>query len=455
MKERIDNYFRITERGSSIRTEALAGLTTFMSMAYILAVNPSILSAAGMDGGKVFTATALASAIATFIMAFAADYPIVLSSAMGLNAYFAYSVSIPLAQSGVEDPWKIALLAIFCEGIIFILLSFSNFREKLVNDVPTNLKLGITCGIGLFIAMIGLKNAGVIVADSGTLIGFGNIGTTEVALSLIGILIIGVLYSKGIRGALLFGMLITWGLGMIAQLIGWYHVDPEAGVYSLFPSFSGSFLPSAPYFCEFSAGWAAEHILDFCIIIFSFLFVDLFDTVGTLIGIAGKAGLLNEKGELPRVKQALLSDAVGTSVGAIFGTSTISSFVESSAGVSAGAKTGFSSLVAGGLFIVALLFSPIFTAIPSFATTPVLVFVGLLMMSQLKNMVFENGDIADIIGGYLAIIMMPFTGSIAYGIMFGMLSWVILKIATGKIKEIPAVIWIAAGMFVIKIITMI
>lgn len=455
MKNKIDSYFKISERGSSIKTEVTAGLTTFMAMAYILAVNPSILAATGMDSARVFTATALASAIATIFMGVTANYPIALSSAMGLNAYFAYSVCLPLLDKGVEDPWKITLLAVFYEGIIFILLSFCNFREKLVNDVPFNLKCGITCGIGLFIALIGLKNAGIVVADSGTIIGFGDISTPEVALALIGILIIGFLYSKGIRGSLLLGMLIVWGLGMLAQLAGWYQVNPEAGVYSLFPQFNGSLIPAAPYLGEFSTEWALNHIVDFCIIIFSFLFVDLFDTVGTLIGIAEKGGLLDENQALPNAKQALLADAIGTTVGAALGTSTVSSYVESSAGVSAGGRTGFASVITGGLFVAALLFAPIFTAIPSFATTPVLVFVGLLMMSQIQEMVLEDGDIADIIGGFLAIIMMPFTGSVAYGIMFGMLSWTILKVFNGKAKDVPGVIWVASAMFVVKIITMI
>lgn len=453
MNGKLDRYFGLAEKGTSVRQEILAGVTTFMSMAYILAVNPNILGDAGMDSAKVFTATVLASAVATLIMGLVANYPIALSSAMGLNAYFAYSVCGPLAAQGVEDPWKIALFAIFCEGIIFILLSFCNFREKLVNDVPANLKAGITAGIGLFIAIIGLKNANVVVADAGTVIGFGNIATPEVALALIGVLIIAYLYNKKVRGALLYGMLITWALGIVAQFIGWYQVDPAAGAYSLLPSISG-FKLSAPYFCEFSLGWVGGHILDFCVIIFSFLFVDLFDTVGTLIGIADKAGLL-EDGQLPRAKQALLSDAIGTCVGSCLGTSTVSSYVESSAGVSAGGKTGLSSVTTGALFIVALLFAPIFTAIPSFATTPVLVFVGLLMMSSVKRMTFEDGDMADIIGGYLAIIMMPFTASVAYGIMFGILSWVILKTVGGKVREVPGVMWIAAALFVLKIITMI
>ncbi len=451
----MEKLFKLKENGTNVKTEVIAGITTFLSMVYILAVNPSILSAAGMDSGAVFTATAISAAFASLIMAFFANYPIALASGMGLNAYFAYSVCVPMAEAGIQNPWQIALTAVLIEGILFIILSLFKFRETLVNKVPANLKYGISAGIGLFIVIVGLKGAGIVVEDASTLVALGNVATPQFVLAMIGFLIIAVLHHFKVPGDILIGIIATWVLGMIAQVAGWYQVDVEAGVYSLFSSFSASsFIPSAPYLFKFDFSYVANHFMEFAVIVFSFLFVDLFDTVGTVIGVADKGELLDKEGNLPRAGAALMADAVGTVAGACLGTSTVTSYVESSAGVAQGGRTGLTALTAGALFIVALVLSPIFLAIPGFATTPALMFVGLLMLSSVKKMTFE-GDIADIVSGFVAIIMMPFTYSIANGIMFGILSWVILKVCTGKIKEIHPVMWVSSALFILRIITLV
>ncbi|MDD7511920.1 MAG: NCS2 family permease [Peptostreptococcaceae bacterium] len=447
----MENFFKLKEHGTDVKTEMVAGATTFLSMVYILAVNPSILAASGLDSGAVFTATAISAFAATLFMAFFANYPVALASGMGLNAYFSYSVCIPLAESGVTDPWQIALTAVFVEGIIFILLSFFNFREKLVNDVPENLKYGITAGIGLFIAIIGLKGAGIVAGSQATLVDLGHVSSPQFILGMAGLLIVAALHHFNVKGYILIGILGTWGLGMIAQATGWYQVDPEAGMFSLFPNFSTeALIPTAPTFFKFNFEWAGKNILSFLVIVFSFLFVDLFDTVGTLIGVAEKGNLLDKEGKLPNAKGALLADACGTVLGACLGTSTVTSYVESSAGVANGGRTGLTAVTTAVLFLIALFFAPIFLAIPAFATTPALVWVGLLMMSSIKRMKFD-GDIADVFGGYMAVIMMPFTYSIANGIMFGILSWVILKTITGKAKDVPAVMWISALLFALRL----
>ncbi len=451
----MEKFFKLKEHGTDVKTEIVAGATTFLSMVYILAVNPGMLAAAGMDSASVFTATAVSAAIATLFMAFFANYPVALASGMGLNAYFAYSVCLPLMDAGITDPWKIALAAVLVEGIVFVLLSLCNFREKLVNDVPANLKYGITAGIGLFIAFIGLKGAGIIIDDASTLVNLGSFSSPQMILALVGLILVAVLYHFNVTGYILIGILATWVLGMIAQAVGWYQVDVEAGVYSLFPDFSGnSFIPAAPTLCACEFAWIADNIIQFIVIVFSFLYVDLFDTVGTLIGVAAKGNLLDEKGNLPNAKGALMADACGTILGACLGTSTVTSYVESSAGVANGGRTGLTAVTTAVLFIIALFFSPIFLAIPSFATTPALVWVGLLMIGAVKNMHFD-GDIADVVGGFLALIIMPFTYSIANGIMFGILAWVILKLLTGKAKDIPPVMWIAAVLFAIRVVTLV
>ena len=452
----MEKLFKLKEHNTTVKTEVMAGITTFLTMAYILAVNPNMLSASGMDNGAVFTATALASALATFIMAFWANYPIALSAGMGLNAYFAYTVCLGQLQ-GIDDPWKVALAAVLVEGIIFIILSFFKLRETIVNAIPENLKYGITSGIGLFIAFVGLKGAGVVVSDDSTLGALGNFGRPEVALCLIGILVIAVMNHYNVKGSILWGILITWVLGIIAQLTGWYVVDPDAGAASLIPSLSASsFIPPSisSTFCKFDFAWIGSHVSEFVVIVFSFLFVDMFDTIGTVIGVAEKADLLDEDGNLPRVGRVLMADAIGTVAGSMLGTSTVTSFVESSSGVAEGGKTGLTAMTTGILFLVALFLSPIFLAIPSFATAPALVIVGFFMASSIKKMEFD-GDLADAVGGYLAFLMMPLTYSIANGIMFGVLAWFIIKVCTGQLKKIHPVMYIVCALFIIRVITII
>lgn len=450
----MEKFFKLEEHGTDVRTEITAGVTTFLAMVYILAVNPNILSAAGMNSAAVFTATAVSAGFATLIMAFFANYPVALASGMGLNAYFAFSVCLPMAKAGIQDPWKIALAAVFVEGIIFILLSLTNFREKLVNDIPMNLKFGITAGIGLFIVIVGLKGAGIVVKDDATLVALGQMNSPQFVLAIIGLLIIAVLHHYNVKGDILIGILATWVLGIIAQVSGWYHVNPEAGAFSLIPNFKGGFIPSGMEMFAFDFTWIGSHVLDFAVIVFSFLFVDIFDTAGTLIGVAAKGNLLDEDGNLPKAKEALLSDAIGTIAGACMGTSTVTSYVESSAGVAAGGRTGLTSVTTAILFFASLLLSPIFLAIPGFATTPALLWVGLLMLSSVKKMTFDiDTDLADVVAGFMAIVMMPFTYSIATGIMFGMVSWVLLKIFTGKVREINGIMWVCFVLFAARIIT--
>ncbi len=439
----LEKWFKLKENGTNVKTEIIAGITTFLAMAYILAVNPAYLG--GIEGatpGAILTGTAISAAIATLCMAFFANYPVALASGMGLNAFFAFTVC-----GIMEIPYSVALTAILVEGLIFLVLSFFNFREALVNQIPENLKYGITAGIGLFITIIALINSGVVVDNSATLISIGNFSKPEFVLSIVGLLIIGIFRHFKIPGDILLGIIATWILGIVAELCGWYVVDIEAGVYSLIPSF-GNISVEAPVFCNFDFSYIAGNISTFVIIVFTFLYTDIFDTVGTLIGVAQKGNLLNEKGELPNAKGALLADAVGTCVGAAVGVSTVTSYVESSAGVSAGGRTGLSSVVTAGLFLVSLVLSPLFLAIPAFATTPAMLFVGLLMLSSVKNMKFE-GDMADVIGGFLAVVIMPLTYSISNGIMLGMLAWAILKVFTGKIKDIKPVMWVSTALFVV------
>lgn len=443
--EKIEKFFKLKERGTSVRTEVIAGITTFLAMAYILAVNPSYMEIAGIPKAAAFSATAISAGIATLCMAFFANYPVALASGMGLNAFFAFTVCGAMGYS-----YKVALTAIFIEGIIFMILSLFKFREALVNKIPSNLKFAITAGIGLFITIIALLNAGIVVPSEATTVSLGNLASAPVVLSLVGLLIIGILQHYRVPGSILLGILITWVLGMLAQLCGWYVVDIEAGVYSVFPAFSGNSF-SLPLFCDFDFGFIVKQLPAFLLITFTFLYTDIFDTVGTLIGVAEKGNLLDEKGQLPKAGGALMADAVGTVVGSILGTSTVTSYVESSAGVAAGGKTGLTSVVTALLFFVSLVLAPIFTAIPSFATTPAMMYVGLLMLSSIKKVDFD-GDAADVIGAFLAIVMMPLTYSIANGIMFGMLSWVILKVIIGKAKDISAVMWVSVALFAIYIV---
>ena len=452
----LEKLFKLKENGTNVRTEIVAGVTTFLAMAYILAVNPSILSAAGMPSDAIFAATSISAAFATLIMAFFANYPVVLASGMGLNAYFAFSVVPQLASQGITDPWKVALTAILFEGVIFIILSIFRFRETLVNKVPKNLKLGISAGIGLFIVIVGLKGAGIVeaVVSSSTLVKLGNVASPEFVLAMVGVIVIAALWHFKVKGSILIGIIVTWVLGIVAQLTGWYHgisVIPDFSNYTVFAPVQSM---AENTFCKFDFAYVVQNGVNFAVIVFAFLFVDLFDTVGTLIGVAQEGKLLNEKGELPRVGRALMSDALGTVGGSILGTSTVTSYVESTTGVAEGGKTGLTALTSAVLFLLALPLYPIFLAIPSFATTPALVFVGLLMIKNVTKMDFDS-DIADTVGGFFAIITMPFTYSIANGIMFGIITWVILKVITGKIKDIHPVMWVSFALFVVRIVTIV
>ncbi|MBQ8301440.1 MAG: NCS2 family permease [Clostridia bacterium] len=449
----MDKLFKLKENGTTVKTEIIAGITTFLAMAYILAVNPGYLG--GIEGASpaaIFMATAVSAAIATICMAFFANYPVALASGMGLNAFFAFTVCGAMGCS-----YKVALTAVLVEGIIFILLSLFKFREALVNKIPKNLKFGITAGIGLFITIIALLNAKVIVADPATTVALGDLGSAPVVLAIVGLLIIGFLQHKKVPGGILIGILATWVLGIIAEICGWYVVDVENGVYSVIPNFSWDAIKAnfaAPVMFNFDFGYVVKNFASFAIVVFTFLYTDIFDTVGTLIGVTQKAGLTKEDGTLPKAGGALMADAVGTVVGACLGTSTVTSYVESTAGVAAGGKTGLTALTTGVMFLVAIIFAPIFLAIPSFATTSAMLYVGVLMLSAIKNMEFE-GDIADVIGGFLAVVMMPFAYSIATGIMFGIVSWVILKVVTGKVKDVSAIMWVSFALFAIYIATLV
>lgn len=451
----LEKMFHLSENGTDVKKEVLAGITTFMTMAYILAVNPNILGVSGMDTGAVFVATALASMIATLMMAAFANYPFVLAPGMGLNAYFAYTVVLQMGYT-----WQMALAAVFVEGLIFIVLSLTNVREAIFNAIPMNLKYAVSVGIGLFIAFIGLQNAKIVVG-SATLVGlysfknsvaggmFWGEGIT-VVLALAGILITAILVVKNVRGNILLGILITWALGIICQLCGLYQVNPEAGLFSLIPDFSGGIhVPSlAPTFMKMD--FKGIMTLDFFVIMFAFLFVDLFDTLGTLIGVASKADMLDQDGKLPNIRGALLSDAVGTSIGAMLGTSTTTTFVESASGVAEGGRTGLTAVVAAVLFGLSLFLSPIFLAIPSFATAPALVVVGFMMLTSIVKIDFS--DYTEAIPAYIAIIAMPFMYSISEGIAMGVISYVVINVATGRIKDkkISTLMYVLALLFVVK-----
>ena len=453
----LEKIFHLKENKTDVKTEVIAGITTFMTMAYILAVNPSVLSACGMDSGAVFTATALAALIATLLMAAFSNYPFVLAPGMGLNAYFSYTVVLQMGYS-----WQTALAAVFIEGIVFILLSLTNVREAIFNAIPMNLKHAVSVGIGLFIAFIGLQNAHIVV-DSATLVGvysfkssvanglFNSEGIT-VVLALVGILVTGILVVKGVKGNILWGILITWGLGILCQLLGIYQVNPEIGMYSLLPDFSnGISVPSlAPTLMQMDFSGILS--LDFFVVMFAFLFVDLFDTLGTLIGVASKADMLDKDGKLPRIRGALLSDAIGTSVGAMLGTSTTTTFVESASGVAEGGRTGLTAVVAAILFGLSLFLSPIILAIPSFATAPALVVVGFLMLTSITKINFD--DFTEAIPAYVAIIAMPFMYSISEGIAMGVISYVVINVVTGKMKEkkISPLMYVLAVLFIGKYI---
>ena len=454
----LEKIFKLSENKTDVKTEILAGITTFMTMAYILAVNPSILSAAGMDSGAVFTATALAAFIGTLLMAALANYPFALAPGMGLNAYFAYTVVIGMGYS-----WEYALTAVFAEGIIFILLSVTNVREAIFNAIPKNLKSAVSVGIGLFIAFVGLQNAHIVMGGAtlvelfsldgynqlnGVSATMNDIGIT-VILALVGILITGILVIKNVKGNILWGILITWAIGIVCQFAGIYVPNAEAGFYSLIPSGIIS-APASVAPTLFKMDFSAIASLNFVVVVFAFLFVDIFDTLGTLIGCATKANMLDKEGKLPGIKGALMADAVGTTVGACLGTSTITTFVESSSGIAEGGRTGLTSIVSGLLFILALFFSPVFLAIPSFATAPALIVVGFFMMQSVAKINWS--DMLEAIPAFICIFAMPFMYSISEGISFGVISFVVLNAVAGKAKKITPLMWVLAVLFILKYI---
>ena len=451
----LNKFFKLKENNTNVKTEITAGLTTFMTMAYILAVNPSILSDAGMDPTAVLLATCIASFIGTACMALMANLPFALSAGMGLNAYMAYTV-----VQGFGYPWQVALLAVFVEGIIFLVLSLTNVREAIFNAIPMQLKNAVSVGIGLFIAFIGLQNAGLSVGSESTLVtitsfteNFSTAGISAV-LAILGTLVTAILYIKNVKGSILIGILGTWILGMLCQATGIYVPDAAQGFYSLYPTFAVTdFTKLGETFGQcFQVDMSGVGIFNFIVIIFSFLFVDLFDTLGTLIGVSTKANMLDENGKLPKIKPALLADSIATSAGAVLGTSTTTTFVESSAGVAAGGRTGLTALTTAFLFLISTLFAPIFTAIPSFATAPALIIVGFLMFTNITNLKLTSENYTSAIPAYLCIIAMPLFYSIAEGISIGVISYVIINLISKKWKEISPVMYVLAVLFILKYI---
>lgn len=446
-----EKLFKLKENNTTVKTEITAGITTFVTMAYILAVNPNILAAAGMDSTAVLLATCLASFLGTLIMAFAANLPFALSAGMGLNAFFAYTVCGIMGY-----PWQAALLAVFFEGIIFIILSLTKVRESIFNCIPLQLKRAVSVGIGLFIAFIGLQNAGLCV-DSATLVSlvdfresFSTSGICAL-LALVGLMITSVLYIKKIKGSILIGVFGTWLLGMICQLIGIYVPD-GVNYFSLFPTFAMTdFSKLGETFGQcFNVDLNSIGVFNFIAVIFSFLFVDLFDTLGTIIGVSTKAGMLDKDGKLPAIRPALMADAVATSAGAVLGTSTTTTFVESSAGVAAGGRTGLTALTTSILFLLSMFLAPIFIAIPSFATAPALIVVGFLMFSTITEIKVDETNYTSAIPAYLCIIAMPLFYSISEGIAIGMISYVVINLVCGKAKQINPLMYVLAAMFVLK-----
>ena len=426
----LNKFFKLEENKTNVKTEILAGVTTFMTMAYILAVNPDILSATGMDKNALFTATALSAFVATLVMALVARLPFALAPGMGLNAFFAFTVVLGMGHS-----WQFALTAVFLEGIIFILLTAFNIRELIVNAIPLPLKHAVSAGIGLFIAFIGLQNAGIVINNDATLVGLGDMGSPAVLIALFGIVLTAVLLILRVKGALLIGIFVATIAGIP---FGVTHM-PEGHLVDTPPSLS-------PIFMKFE--FSQVFTLDMLIVLFTFLFVDMFDTVGTLVGVSSKAGMLDKDGKVPRVKQALFADSIGTFCGAIFGTSTVTTYVESASGVAEGGKTGLTSLATAALFLIALFFAPVFTMVPAAATAPALILVGFFMMSPILKIDFEN--YTESIPAFITIIAMPLTYSIAEGIVFGMLSYVLLKLLTGKVKDISVVMIVLAILFILK-----
>ena len=453
----MEKLFHLKENRTDVKTEVMAGITTFMTMAYILAVNPNILSAAGMDAKAVLIATSLAAFFGTMLMALLANYPFALAPGMGLNAYFAYTVVLTMGYS-----WQMALLAVFVEGIVFIVLSLTNVREAIFNAIPMTLKSAVSVGIGLFVAFVGLQNAKLIVNSDSTLLTYQHFkGETlhsigiGALLALIGVLLIAVMLIKNVKGAILYGILLTWVLGIVCELAGIYVPDPAAGMYSVIPTAFVSFDFSSlgqTFGQVFHQDFSNFNLGNFIVVMFAFLFVDLFDTLGTLIGVASKADMLDENGKLPRIKGALMADAVATSVGAVLGTSTTTTYVESASGVTEGGRTGLTAATTAVLFLLASIFSPLFLTIPSFATAPALIVVGFYMMGAVVKIDFD--DMTDAIPAFLTILIMPLAYSISEGIAIGVISWTLINVLTGKAKEkkISPLMYVLTGLFIVKYI---
>ena len=453
----MEKLFHLKENHTDVKTEVMAGITTFMTMAYILAVNPNILSAAGMDAKAVLIATSLAAFVGTMLMAFLANYPFALAPGMGLNAYFAYTVVLSMGYS-----WQMALLAVFVEGIVFIVLSLTNVRKAIFNAIPLTLKSAVSVGIGLFVAFVGLQNAKLIVNSDSTLLTyqhfkgetFHSVGIGAL-LTLVGVLLIAVMLIKNVKGAILYGIILTWVLGIICELTGIYVPDAEAGMYSVIPTAFVSFDFSSlgnTFGQVFNLDFTNFNIGNFIVVMFAFLFVDLFDTLGTLIGVASKADMLDEEGKLPRIKGALLADAIATSAGAVLGTSTTTTYVESASGVTEGGRTGLTAATTAVLFLLASIFSPLFLTIPSFATAPALIVVGFYMMGAVVKINFD--DMTDAIPAFLTILVMPLAYSISEGIAIGVVSWTLINLLSGKAKEkkITPLMYVLTVLFILKYI---
>ena len=466
----IKNIFKLCENKTTVKTEVVAGITTFMTMAYILAVNPNVLSAAGVPRGGVFVATAIAAVVGTLLMAFLANYPFVLAPSMGLNAFFAYSI-----VNGMGYSWQFALLAVFVEGLVFLALSLTPVREAIFNAIPLSLKKAVSAGIGIFICFIALQSAKIVVDNSATLVGcieftsvpFRTHGVCA-ALALVGTMLTGVMLAKGVKGAILFGIVLTWLMGMAAQAVGIYVPDPGSGYFSLYPSITvvgiadalGEFGKTAGALFRpdawthtvdggvVSSGWALALSLDFFVVMFAFFFVDLFGTLGTLIGISMKGGFLDSEGKLPRISGALCTDAIATSFGALMGTSTTTTYVESASGVMAGGRTGLTGVTAAALFAIAIVFAPIFLAVPAFATAPALIVVGYMMLSACAEI--DWSDAGEALPAFIAIVAMPFTYSIANGIMLGVISYTVVNALCGNFRRIHWVMYILTVLFVAK-----
>lgn len=450
----LEKFFKLKENSTNVKTEVMAGITTFMTMAYILAVNPSILSASGMDANAVLLATALASFLGTVLMALLANYPFALAPGMGLNAYFAFTVVGLYGYS-----WQIALMAVFVEGLVFIVLSVTNVREAIFNAIPMTLKSAVSAGIGLFIAFIGLQNAKIVVNSDFTLVSYQNFKTDfnsvgmGALLAIIGVLVTGFLLIKKVKGGILFGILITWVLGIVCELVGLYKPNPELGMYSVVPTAFVSFDFSAlgnTFGKVFTADFGAlKNIAEFIVVVFAFLFVDIFDTLGTLIGVSSKANMLDKDGKLPRIKGALLADAIATSAGAILGTSTTTTFVESASGVTEGGRTGLTAVTTGLLFLLSVIFSPLFLTIPSFATAPALIIVGFYMIASVAKINWDN--MLEAIPAFLCILSMPLMYSISEGIAMGVISWTVLHLAAGKAKgKVSVLMYVLTVLFILK-----